>query len=458
VSLRRLLLVTLFLAAGSAMVAAQSGSGSWLDAYRQPAARLIAEAMGDSFAWRRLALLTDTAGNRLSGTPQLDKAIQWALAEMKRDGLDNVHAEPVMVPKWVRGRESAEIVEPAKHAIAMLGLGESIGTPASGLQAEALVVHSFDELDQNSAKAKGRIVVFNVPFTTYNDSRPIRSNATTRAAHYGGVAALVRSIGPPGLRLAHTGSLQYASGTTKIPGAAIATEDADRLQRMSDRGEKIVIRLQMEAHFEADAESANVVGELRGREKPQELVVIGGHLDSWDVGAGASDDGGGCVATWEALRLMKKLGLQPRRTVRVVLWTNEENGTRGARAYRDRHAAELDNHVMMLEADDGLFPPVSFGVTSSQKAFETVAAIASLLKSINADHVTPGGGGSDIDPSVQAGKIPSLSYDGTGNYFLIHHTQADTVDKIDPVDVSRAAAAIAVLTYVVADMPVRLGE
>ena len=339
-SFRRFLFVRACLASGFARRRA-IGSPPWLDAYRQPAARLIAEAMGDSFAWRRLALLTDTAGHRLSGTPQLDKAIQWALAEMKRDGLENVHTEPVMVPKWVRGRESAEIVEPARHAIAMLGLGESIGTPAAGLQAEALVVRSFDELDQNAAKAKGRIVVFNVPFTTYNDSRPVRSNATTRAARYGGVAALVRSIGPPGLRLPHTGSLQYANGVTKIPGAAIATEDADRLQRMADRGEKIVIRLQMEGHFEPDVESANVVGEIRGREKPDEFVVIGGHLDSWDVGAGASDDGGGCIATWEALRLMKKLGLQPRRTVRVVLWTNEENGTRGARAYRDRHIAEL---------------------------------------------------------------------------------------------------------------------
>src|SRR5262245_6614198 len=458
VSFGRLLLFVSCLGAGTAAVSAQSDSGTWLDQYRQPAQRLITEAMGDSFAWRRLALLTDVAGHRLSGSPQLDKAIQWAVAEMKRDGLDNVHTEPVMVPKWVRARESAEIIEPARHAIAMLGLGESTGTPPAGLQAEVLVVRSIDELDQNAAKARGRIVVFNVPFTTYNESRPVRSNATTRAARHGAVAALVRSIGPPGLRLPHTGSLTYANGVTKIPGAAIATEDADRLQRMSDRGERIVIRLQMEAHFEPDAESANVVGEIRGRAKPDEFVVIGGHLDSWDVGAGVSDDGGGCIATWEALRLMKKLGLQARRTVRVVLFTNEENGTRGARAYRDRHTAELSNHVMMLESDDGLFPPVSFGITANQKAFETVVAIASLLKSINADHVAPGGGGSDIDPSVQAGKIPSLSYDGTGDYFVIHHTQADTVDKIDPADVSRASAAVAVLTYVVADMPTRLGE
>jgi carboxypeptidase Q len=252
--------------------------------------------------------------------------------------------------------------------------------------------------------------------------------------------------------------VQYPDGIPKIPAAAIATEDADRLQRMADRGDKIVVRLQMEAHFEADVESANVVGELHGRERPEEVVVIGGHLDSWDVGAGASDDGGGCIATWDALRLIKKLGLRPRRTIRVVLWTNEENGTRGGRAYRDLHKAELARHVMMLEADEGLFRPVSFGMTGTQKALDTVATIASLLKAIDADHVTSGGGGSDIEASVQAGGMPSMSYDGSGDYFLIHHTQADTVDKIDPLDVSRAAAAIAVMAYVVADLPMRLGE
>jgi carboxypeptidase Q len=188
------------------------------------------------------------------------------------------------------------------------------------------------------------------------------------------------------------------------------------------------------------------------------VVVIGGHLDSWDVGAGASDDGGGCVAAWEAVRLMKQLGLRPRRTVRLVLWTNEENGGRGGRAYRDAHSAELSKHVMMLEADSGLFMPVSFGFTGPPRGLETARAIATLLSGVGADVVTPGGGGSDIDPSVQAARIPAMSYDGTGDYFRIHHTEADTVDKIDPKDMSRAAAAIAVMTYVVADLPGRLGE
>lgn len=413
--------------------------------------------MVDRFAWNRLATLTDSIGNRLSGSPELTRAIEWAVTEMKRDGLENVHTEPVMVPRWVRGRESAEIVQPAHHQIVMLGLGDSVGTPAGGIQAEAVVVRSFQELEANSSRVKGRIVVFNVPFTTYDQTRPYRSDGPSRAARFGAVASLVRAVGPSGLRLPHTGGLGYAADAPKIPAAAIASEDADRLQRMADRDERIVIRLNMEAHFEADAPSANVVGEITGRERPEEVVVIGGHIDSWDVGAGASDDGGGIVATWDALRLMKKLGLRPRRTVRVVLWTNEENGGRGGVAYRDAHRAELAQHVMMLEADSGLFRPVTFGVTANAVARDTIRAIASLLVNIEANTVVSGGGGSDIGPSVAAGGMPAVSYDGAGDYFLLHHTPADTVDKIDPVDVSRAAAAIAVVTYVVADLPQRLG-
>jgi len=429
----------------------------WLEPYREPASRLVGAAMVDTSAWRRLATLTDSIGARLSGTPELTRAIDWALEEMKKDGLENVHAERVMVPHWVRGRESASIVEPSPHSIVMLGLGDSIGTPTGGIQAEALVVHNFQELESAGPRVKGRIVVFNVPFTDYEQTRPYRSDGPSRAAKLGAVAALVRSVGPAGLRLPHTGGLSYASDAPRIPAAAVASEDADRLQRMAERGQRIVIKLEMEAHVEPDAPSANVVGEIRGREKPDEFVVIGGHIDSWDVGAGASDDGGGIVATWEAVRLIKALGLRPRRTLRVVLWTNEENGGRGGRAYRDDHSAELRNTVMMLEADSGLFTPVSFAVTANAAARETVRQIASLLTSIDASTVTGGGGGSDIGPSVASAGIPAISYEGTGDYFLLHHTPADTVDKIPPVDVSRAAAAIAVMSYVIADLPQRLG-
>jgi carboxypeptidase Q len=439
--------------------AASSSGPAWLDPYRDPASRLIGEAVSSTFAWDRLSVLTDTIGNRLSGSPALDRAIQWAAAEMKKDGLENVHTERVMVPKWVRGSESAEIVEPARHAMVMLGLGDSVGTGGDGIQAEVLVVHTFDELDAKAAQARGRIVLFNVPFTNYGETVRFRSGGPSRAARHGAVAMLIRAVGPAGLRTPHTGALQYASDAKKIPAAAISSEDADRLQRMADRGSKPVVRLKMEARFDADAESANVVGEIRGRERPEEVVVVSGHLDSWDVGAGASDDGGGCVVTWDALRIMKKLNLRPRRTVRVVLWTNEENGGRGGLAYRDQHRAELGKHVLMLESDGGVFRPLGFGFTGNDTGRETVKAIATLLSGIAADQISLGGGGADIAPSMQEAHVPgmSLEVDGT-KYFLIHHTPADTIDKIDPVEMAKCAAAVAVMAYVVADLPQRLGE
>jgi carboxypeptidase Q len=442
----------------SAHSATPVSRGPWLDQYREPAARLIGEAVGSTFAWDRLAVLADTIGNRLSGSPALDRAIQWAVAEMKRDGLENVHTEKVMVPKWVRGTESAEIVEPARHPIVMLGLGDSVATPPEGVEAEVLVVHSFEDLESKAAHARGRIVFFNVAFTNYGETVRFRAGGPSRAARLGAVAMLIRSVGPDGLRTPHTGALQYAADARKIPAAAVAAEDADRIQRMADRG-RVVVRLKMEAHFEADAESANVIGEIRGREKPDEIVVVSGHLDSWDVGTGATDDGGGCVVTWEALRIMKKLNLRPRRTVRVVLWTNEENGGRGGLAYRDQHRNELSKHVLMMESDGGVFRPLGFGFTGTDTARQTVKAIASLLNGIGADQVSVGGGGADIGPSVQEGHIASMSLDVDGSkYFLIHHTAADTIDKIDPVEMAKCAAAVAVMAYVVADLPQRLGE
>ena len=458
------LALPLFVMAATTLVAqtphtAAAGKPAWLEAYRDPAARLIGEAVSSTFAWDRLSVLTDTIGNRLSGTPALDRAIQWAVAEMNTDGLENVHTERVMVPKWVRGNESAEIVEPARHAMVMLGLGDSVGTTGDGIQAEVLVVHTFDELDAKAASARGRIVLFNVPFTNYGETVRFRSAGPSRAARHGAVAMLVRAVGPAGLRTPHTGALQYASDARKIPAAAISSEDADRLQRMADRGSAIVVRLKMDAHADADAESANVVGEIRGRERPDEVVVVSGHLDSWDVGAGATDDGGGCVVTWEALRIMKKLNLRPRRTVRVVLWTNEENGGRGGLAYRDQHRAELARHVMMLESDGGVFRPLGFGFTGNDAARDTVKAIASLLTGLAADQISPGGGGADIGPSMQAAHVPGMSLEVDGSkYFLIHHTPADTIDKIDPVEMAKCAAAVAVMAYVVADLPQRLGE
>ena len=436
--------------------AARSPDGAWVEAYRDAAGRLIGEAMSSTFAWDRLALLGDTFGHRLSGSPSLNDAIQWAVAQMKKDGLENVHTEPVKVPYWVRGHESAEITSPRSRALTMLGLGNSIGTPPEGIEAEVLVVRSFEALDADAPRVRGRVVLFNASFTTYGETVQFRVNGPSRAAALGAVAALVRSVGPPGLRLPHTGALHYNEGVPQIPAAAISSEDADLLQRMQDRGATTRVRLRMEAKFLPDVDSFNVIGELRGREHPDDVVVVGGHLDSWDVGTGSTDDGGGCVVTWEALRLMKKLNLRPRRTVRVVLWTNEENGTRGATAYRDRYKDQLSQHVLMLESDNGVLHPSGFGFTGSDSARTRIKEIATLLRGIQIDRIGQGGEGADIGPSVQAASIPSMSLEGDGNYFLIHHTPADTIDKIEPMDMSRASAAIAVIAYVVAEMPERL--
>jgi carboxypeptidase Q len=428
----------------------------WLAPYRDAASRLMGEADSSDFAWQRLAYIGDTFGHRLSGSPNLEAAIKWAVDEMKRDGLENVHAEPVKVPHWVRGRESLEIVGAIPQPLVMLGLGNSVGTPPAGIEAELLVVHSFEELDAARDRVKGRIVLFNVPFTSYGETVRFRASGPSRAGSLGAVAVLVRAVGPPGLRTPHTGALTYAEGQPQIPAAAVTTEDTARLQRMVDRGTAVRLKLMMEARFLPDADSANVIGEIRGRELPNEVVVIGGHFDSWDVGTGSTDDGAGCVATWEALRMMKKLNLRPRRTIRVVLWTNEENGGRGGVGYRDRHLEELPSHVMMLESDGGVFRPTGFGFSGSEASRMRVRDIASLLSGIHADAISPSGGGADIGPSVQQANIPALSLEADGNYFLIHHTPADTIDKIDPLDIARSSAAVAIMAYVIAEMPDRL--
>jgi carboxypeptidase Q len=437
-------------------VAAQP-SASWVEAYREPARQLIGAAMADTSGWKRLAELTDRFGHRLAGSPTLDRAIAWSAETMRMDGFESVGLEPVMVPRWVRGHESVELVEPVRQPLAMLGLGGSVATPPEGLEADVLVVSSFSELDARAADVKGRIVLYNVPYTTYGETVQYRGSGASRAARHGAVAALVRSVGPVGLRTPHTGGMSYAADLPRIPTAAISAEDADRLGRLQALGQRVRVRLKMEARFEPDVESANVVGEWRGRERPEEIVVVGCHVDSWDVGTGASDDAVGCIVTWEAVRLMKALDLRPRRTVRVVLFTNEENGLRGGLGYRDRHRDELSRHVMMLEADLGVFWPQTIGFTGSDAARAVVTQAATLIAGVGFDRITQNGGGADIGPSVAAAGIPSMALQGDPDrYFVVHHTPADTIDRIAPSEVARATAAIAVMTYVVADLPERL--
>jgi carboxypeptidase Q len=427
------------------------------DDYRDEAARIIGAALTDDTAFRRLAYLGDRIGHRLSGSEQLERAIAWAVAEMKKDKLDNVRAEKVMVPRWVRGAESLELLEPASRQLAMLGLGNSVGAPPAGLTAEAVVVRTFDELDALGEKVRGKIVVYNAPFTTYGATVQYRGTGASRAARYGAVAALVRSVGPISLQTPHTGALRYDEAQPKIPAAAITIEAAEMLQRMQERGETLRLRLKMEAKFLPDSESANVVAELKGREKPEEIILVGGHLDSWDVGQGMQDDGGGCLVAWETIRLLKRLNLRPRRTIRAVLFTNEENGLRGGNGYYDAHKAELANHLLAIESDSGVFRPTGFGLadTAPPQARADMREIARLLTTLRADRIDPNGGGADIGPLARDGALlASLNVEGP--YFNYHHTEADTVDKVDPNEFAACVAAMAVMAYVVADMPPRL--
>ncbi len=424
--------------------------------YRATTDRLISAALADSAAWNRIAELTDTFGSRLSGSDALERAIDWTLDAMRRDGLENVRGEAVMVPHWVRGDESAELVSPRRKRMTMLGLGGSIATPAGGITAPVLVVSSYDDLTRRAADARGRIVLFDVPFTEYRQTVAYRGGGATAAARVGAVAMLVRSVASFSMDSPHTGAMRYDTTVTRIPAAAISVEDAMLLHRMQDRGQQATVHLSMNAQTLPDAPSRNVVAEIRGRELPDEVVVIGGHMDSWDVGQGAMDDAGGVVAAWEAVRLMKQLGLRPRRTIRVVAWTNEENGTRGGTAYRQTHAADVERHVFALESDNGVFKPHGIAAVGTDSAIAMLRRIAPLLSRIHADTVIRGDGEADIGPLLAAG-VPGagLEVDRT-RYFWYHHSNADTPDKLDAREVAECVATMAVYAWVIAEMPERL--
>lgn len=436
-------------------VAARAATAQPADAipakYRETANRIIAAAQADSAgAWNRIAELTDKFGHRLSGSTALEHAIKWTAARMTSDGLANVRTEKVMVPHWVRGAESLELVSPRRQKLPMLGLGGSIATPPGGITAEVMVVASFEELTQRAAEAKGKIVLYDAEWRDYGYNGSFRRLGAIAAAKAGAVASLARAAGPYGMRTPHTGNMSYDTTVVKIPHASVTMEDAMMIRRMINRGEKVRVTLTMSAKTLPDAESANVMGELRGREKPDEIVVMGGHIDSWDVGQGAMDDAGGVVVAWEAIRLLKKLGLTPRRTIRVVGWTNEENGGKGGAAYRDAHQKET--HQLAIESDGGVFSPQGFGFTGSPAARSIVEAIGSLLNPLNAGKIEASGGGADIGPIMATG-VPGMGLNVDGSrYFWFHHTDADTPDKLDPAEVQRCVAVMAVMAYIAADI------
>ncbi|HUG42681.1 MAG TPA: M20/M25/M40 family metallo-hydrolase [Acidobacteriota bacterium] len=433
------------------------------EAYRDKAARIAAAAMSNAAVFEKLVHLCDRIGHRLSGSEALEEAIHWAAGEMRRDGLEKVRFQPVEVPHWVRGEEAGRITAPVERPLRLLGLGGTVSTPADGMEAEVLVVSSFEDLEGlGRANVEGKMVLFNVPFQGYGRTVVYRTQGPSKAAQFGATAALVRSVTPVSLQTPHTGALRYDPAAHQIPAAAITIEDAELIQRLIDRNEKVRVYLKLEGRLLPPAKSANVIGELSGRELPGEVVVIGGHIDSWDVGQGAHDDGAGVVAAMQAPALLKELGLRPRRTIRTVLFTNEENGLAGARVYFESVSAEILSHAAAVEMDFGAEKPVGFGFTlpesirQDERALQALRSIGRLLEFVDAGQMTPGGGGADIAPLMRAG-VPGFGLRTVGeSYFDWHHTHADTVDKVDPEHLRAAMGAMAILAYVLADMPERV--
>ncbi len=455
---------------GEPQVATPAG-GSITAAYEGAAKRIVDAAMAKNDAYLKMEELCDGIGHRLAGSPGLDKALRWAAATLAKDGMENVRLEPVTVPHWVRGQESLTLLEPRSGDLPILGLGGSVGTGADGITAPVVTAGDKEHLDRLGDSVKGKIVLFNHPMPPYDPQRGSGYGSAVRyrysgarwAAEKGAVACLVRSATAVSLRSPHTGAMGYGDSEVKIPTACVTIEDAEMLARLNARGIFPIVNLKMEAENRGTAPSANVVAELRGTEKPDEVVVIGGHIDSWDVGQGAHDDATGCVMAMEAVNLLKKLGLVPRRTIRVVLWANEEFGLSGGKEYAKAHEAELVKHIAAIESDEGGFRPTGYRLECTDENKQSVAAeqmreILGMLSSIGSLDVKVGGSAADVSPMRSSGVI--LMGHGVENstYFNYHHTRADTLDKVDRKELSQNVAVMATVAYILADMPQRFGE
>ena len=427
-------------------------------AMRADMERLVGAAVTSSRAPEILRSLTDSVGPRLSGSPGDRAAVAWGVATLRALGFSNVRAEKVLVPVWRRISESASMTAPYPQSFAVAALGGSVSTPDGGITAEVVEAGSLAAVDALGEKANGKIVF--IWKTTerardghgYGETVPIRSAGAVRAAKLGALAVLIRSVGTDDDRLPHTGAMSYDEKTPKIPAAALSTPDADLLHRVLAEGRPVTVTLNLRTETGPDAESANVVGEIPGREMPGEIVLVGGHLDSWDLGPGAIDDGAGCAIAIEAARLIGALPRRPRRTVRVVLFANEENGLRGGRTYAAEHAAELPRHAAAVEADAGADRAYGYSWNAGPGAEAFMKEMSAFLAGIGAGEFRKGGaGGADISPFLPSG-LPLLGLrNDASRYFDVHHTANDTYDKVDPVQLNQATAALAAMTFALAE-------
>ena len=431
--------------------------------------RVQKAVLSDDYAYQQLAHLTDNIGPRLSGSPQYDHATEYVAAEMRRLGLE-VTLEKVMVPHWVRGEETGALVEfpgmarGTTQKIVLTALGDSTATPGEGITSDVVVVDNIEELKAlGREKVAGKIVLVNLKFDrhlaemgfgleAYGQAVRNRSECPNEASRLGAAAALIRSVGNQELRIPHTGETHFEKDVKPIPAAALTAEDADLMERLAKQG-RIRMHLVLTPHKEADHETVQVIGDLKGSEHPEQIVIVSGHLDSWDLGTGAIDDGAGVAAALETAKVLKQLNLKPKRTIRVIAWANEENGLMGGKTYGRDHANEMANHYAAIEADLGAGHPAGFFFAGDASLATLLAPLARILESSGSGVIRDSAeAGADIIPVTVAGVPGFAPIFDSRYYFNWHHTPADTLDKVDPKELNDVAAVCAVLSYGLANM------
>ena len=429
--------------------------------YIQTAENLARHALQDETGYKWLAELCDI-GPRLSGSDQSLEAIYWAEAKLKSIGVDSVWLQPVMVPHWVRGTKETAVITGSKfftnRKLEVASLGRSIGTPAGGITAEVLEVKSLDEAKALGPKAEGKIIFFNRPFdnglvNTFNGyGRAVdqRFMGAVVAGQIGGVGVIVRSVGSKHDNVPHVGVMAQFDSVKAVPAVAIGTIDADFLSEALVKDPELKITLEMDCKNLPEAQSYNVIAEIKGTEFPNEVVVVGGHFDSWDKGCGAHDDGAPCIQTMEVLDLFNRLNIKPKRTVRCVLFINEENGTRGGIEYGKFAKTSNEIHVAAIESDEGAFTPRGFHAQTDSLSLSKMQSWEPLLRPVLIDYIRPGGGGVDISRIENSKALIGFEPD-CQRYMDLHHSANDTFESVHPREMEMGSAAIAMLAYLISD-------
>ncbi len=413
-------------------------------------------------AYEQLRYLTKKIGGRLAGSPQMTMAENWGLTTLKESGADNVFLQECMVPHWVRGGEDkAAVIDVAgkkqKRSLDVLALGNSLGTGKKGLTGEVIAVASYDELENRKAEVKGKIVFYNYPFNptyirpgqAYGESGVYRKNGPSRAAKYGAVGVIVRSLTEATDNNPHTGATVYNDSFPKIPAVAVGLKDAEYLFKTCKENKIVKVSLTTYGHFLPDAPGHNVIAELKGTDQ-NEFITVGGHLDSWDINEGAHDDGTGIVQTMEVLRVLKALNYKPKKTIRFVLFANEENGLRGGQKYAEQAKVNKEKHVFALESDNGGFTPRGFSFTVSEAGLQKIKQWQPLLQTYGGTDFIQGGGGADITPLNSNFNTPVAQLlPDNQRYFDLHHARSDVFEQVNKRELFLGAINMAALIYLV---------